>query len=97
MSILDTPKTTVQTKQPTGSGPTQTQQPVFGTKNYVLMAAGVALMILGYVLMVGGSSDANPEVFNAAEKYSTVRITVAPILILAGLALQIPAILLRAK
>lgn len=61
------------------------------------MAVGVALIIVGYVLMVGGSSDANPEVFNADEKYSFVRITLSPLLILAGLAIQIPAIMLRSK
>ena len=48
------------------------------------MLGGVAVMILGYILMAGGKSD-DPNVFNANEVYSPMRITVAPILILAGL------------
>lgn len=95
MSILTTKKTEVE-KTPSGSD-NSANQPLFGRNNYLLMAAGVAIMVLGYVLMVGGSSDANPEVFNKAEKYSTVRITVAPILILVGMLVQIPAIMMRRK
>lgn len=66
----------------------------FTKKNYLMMAAGVALLGLGYVLMVGGGST-DPNVFNAEEKYSFVRITLSPILILLGLVIQIPAIMMR--
>lgn len=68
----------------------------FTKKNYFIMAAGVALILLGYVLMMGGEST-DPNVFNAEEKYSFVRITLSPILIVLGLGLQIPAIMLRFK
>lgn len=95
MSITQSKKAVLETK-PTAT-PTAPNAPMLGKLNYILMAVGAALMVLGYVLMVGGSSDANPEVFNAEEKYSFVRITLSPLLILAGLAIQIPAILLRAK
>lgn len=95
MSILETKKTVIETRNP--GNPTTARTPLFGTQNYVLMGVGVVLMILGYVLMIGGGSDANPEVFNAEEKYSTMRITIAPLLILAGLVIQIPAILIRSK
>ncbi len=95
MSILQTKKNVVVETKTTGTA--ADRKPMFAPINYILMAAGMALMVLGYVLMVGGSSDANPAEFNAAEKYSFVRITLSPILILAGLALQIPAILWRAK
>lgn len=81
----------------TNSYTTNENKAAFGAKNFMLMAVGVALIVVGYVLMVGGSSDANPEVFNAEEKYSFVRITLSPLLILAGLAIQIPAIMLRSK
>jgi len=97
MSISQSQKNVVETNPSTAANPLKSNQPMFGAKNYALMAIGVALIVLGYVLMVGGSSDANPEVFNAEEKYSFVRITLSPILILIGLFLQIPAILLRAK
>ncbi len=95
MSTQQTQKNVIQPNP--AASQTAARQPLFGPKNYILMAVGAVLMILGYVLMVGGSSDANPEVFNKAEKYSTMRITIAPLLILAGMVIQIPAILLRNK
>jgi hypothetical protein len=41
--------------------------------------------------MAGGKSD-DPNVFNANEVYSTRRITIAPIVILIGLAIEVYAI-----
>ncbi len=55
------------------------------------MFAGIALIIIGYALMAGGGSD-NPEVFNP-EIFSARRIVVAPIIILAGLLIEIYAIM----
>lgn len=57
------------------------------------MLAGIALIIIGYILMAGGGSE-NPEVFNP-EIFSTRRIVIAPILILAGLLLEVFAIMLK--
>lgn len=62
-------------------------------KNYVLLAAGLAVIILGFVLMSGGGSD-SPEEFNYA-MFSWRRITLAPILVIAGFAFEIYAILKR--
>jgi len=42
-------------------------------------------------LMAGGKSE-DPNVFNPKEVYSTVRITIAPLLIMAGLVIEIFAI-----
>jgi hypothetical protein len=53
-------------------------------------------MILGYVLMAGGKSE-DPNVFNPGEVYSPMRITVAPILILAGLVVLIYSIFRHPK
>lgn len=64
---------------------------MFERSNLLWMLAGAALMILGYVLMTGGASE-DPNVFNEDEVYSTRRITVAPILILAGLVVEIFAL-----
>ncbi len=97
MSTSQSQKNVVETNPSNAANQISTNAPAFGAKNFLLMAIGVALIVIGYVLMVGGSSDANPEVFNADEKYSTLRITISPLLILAGLAIQIPAILLRNK
>jgi hypothetical protein len=64
---------------------------IFDKTNYMWMLGGAAVMILGFLLMAGGRSD-DPNVFNPKEVYSTMRITVAPILILAGLVIEIYAI-----
>ncbi len=69
---------------------------IFTKDNYIWMAAGVILIAIGMVLMAGGKSD-NPAVFNEKEVYSTTRITIAPILILAGLVLEIFAIFRKKK
>ena len=54
---------------------------------------GVALIILGFVLMAGGTK-ATPEVFSE-DIFSWRRITLAPILVVAGFAFEIYAILKR--
>jgi hypothetical protein len=55
------------------------------------MMIGAGVMILGFLLMAGGRSD-DPNVFNVNEVYGTRRITIAPIIILAGLVIEIVAI-----
>ena len=64
--------------------------------NYVLMLIGLAVIILGYILMSGGGSD-DPNIFNGEELYSFRRITLAPILIVAGFIFEIYAIMKRPK
>lgn len=64
---------------------------LFNKKNYVLMIAGVVLMALGYVLMSGGAMP-SPEVWDDNIIYSSRRTLIAPILILAGIAVEIYAI-----
>jgi hypothetical protein len=67
----------------------------FGKINYILMIAGIVLIFLGYILMSGGGSD-DPKVFNPAI-FDTQRITIAPIVVLLGYALEVVAILKKAK
>jgi len=69
---------------------------IFSKDNYIWMLAGVALIALGMFLMAGGKSE-NPGVFDAKEVYSKTRITVAPLLILAGLVIEIFAIFKKPK
>ncbi len=69
----------------------QKQTFVFGKKNYVLMGLGILLIAIGYILMSGGGSD-NPEVFNP-EIFNARRLTWAPLVLLAGLALEVYAIM----
>lgn len=64
-------------------------------RNYILLAAGFVIIILGFVLMAGGGSE-SPETFNY-EMFSWRRITLAPILVVGGFVLEIFAILKRFK
>lgn len=69
---------------------------LFERENFLWMIGGAAVMILGFILMAGGRSE-DPNVFNPAEVYSTTRITIAPILIIAGLVIEIIAIFRHPK
>ncbi|MDR2937047.1 MAG: DUF3098 domain-containing protein [Rikenellaceae bacterium] len=73
--------------------PEETRKMPLTTCNYKLLLIGFAVIVLGFVLMVGGGSD-NPEEFNTA-MFSFRRITLAPILVLAGFAFEIYAIMKR--
>jgi hypothetical protein len=55
------------------------------------MLIGAALILVGMLLMSGGKS-ADPNVFNVNEVYSFRRITLAPIVIIAGFIVEIYAI-----
>ncbi|MBK7376155.1 MAG: DUF3098 domain-containing protein [Ferruginibacter sp.] len=75
-----------------GSNP----NPLFGKENYMWMLIGLAVLALGFFLMAGGKSS-DPKVFNTDEVYSTTRITIAPILIIAGFVIEIFAIMKKSK
>ncbi|MFJ1262101.1 DUF3098 domain-containing protein [Capnocytophaga canis] len=66
---------------------------IFGRKNYIVMAIGLAIITLGFILMSGGGSS-NPNVFDASI-FDSQRIHVAPTLVLIGFAVEIYAILLN--
>ena len=65
---------------------------IFQKKNYTVMFIGLALIVLGFILMSGGGSD-DPEVFNP-EIFSFRRIRLAPTMVLIGFAIEVYAILL---
>lgn len=69
---------------------------IFSKENYMWMGIGAVVITIGMFLMSGGGSK-DPNVFNKDEVYSTTRITIAPILILAGLVIEIYAIFKRPK
>jgi hypothetical protein len=54
------------------------------------------VLALGFFLMSGGRSS-DPKVFNDDEVYSTTRITIAPLLIIAGFVIEIFAIMKKSK
>lgn len=62
----------------------------------MLMIAGLILLGLGFFLMAGGKSS-DPNVFDAKEVYSPMRITVAPILIILGFVVEVFAIMRKPK
>lgn len=64
---------------------------LFEKDNLKWMLIGGVVMAIGFLLMAGGRSE-DPNVFNPNEVYGFRRITIAPIIILAGLAIEIYAI-----
>ncbi len=68
----------------------------FSKENYLWMAVGIVVIAIGMFLMSGGASN-DPNVFDKEEVYAGKRITVAPILILVGLVIEIYAIFRKPK
>ncbi len=64
-------------------------------KNYLFMLIGLGVIIVGFLLMAGGGSD-DPAVFNQ-KMFSFRRITLAPIVVIAGFAFEVFAIMWRPK
>ena len=62
----------------------------FGRINYILLITSVFVLIIGYMLMAGGKPT-DPNVFNE-EVFSTRRITIAPLVVLAGYVIGVFAI-----
>jgi len=69
---------------------------LFEKDNLQWMLIGVVVMALGFILMAGGKSP-DPNVFDKTKVYSATRITIAPIIILAGLVIEIVAIFRQPK
>lgn len=67
---------------------------IFGKENYKWMAIGAGLVLIGMILMIGGAMPA-PDVWEDARIYSFRRTVIAPIVILAGLGIEIYAIFKR--
>lgn len=64
--------------------------------NLWLMLAGVAIVIIGFLLMAGGGS-ADVNHFDASEVFSFRRITLAPVVVIFGFAFVIYAIMRRPR
>jgi hypothetical protein len=69
---------------------------LFGKENFTWMLAGLVVMAIGFFLMAGGKNE-NPNVFDDTVTYSFTRITLAPILIVGGLVIEIFAIMRKPK
>lgn len=70
--------------------------PLFKKENYILMIVGAVIIAVGMMVMSGGKSP-SPDVFDYKQVYSTTRITVAPILIVLGLVVEVYAIFKKSK
>ncbi len=71
------------------------KQMPFGRDNYLWVIIGLAFLLVGFLLMIGGGSD-DPDVFNEAI-FNFRRLTLAPILVLTGFGIQIYAIMKKPK
>jgi uncharacterized membrane protein len=67
----------------------------FGKENFILIAAAIVFIIIGFALMSGGGVDDgvsfNPDIF------STRRIVIAPIVTVFGFALVVVGIMKKPK
>lgn len=63
------------------------------TKNYYMMLAGVIVIVIGFILMSGGGDHTATEFDESI--FSFRRITLAPIVVIAGFVLEIFAIMKR--
>jgi len=73
------------------AGANSSNEMTFGPETFKWMGIGVGLMALGYIMMLGGHND-DPNVWDPNVIYHWRITVVAPILILAGLGVQIYAI-----
>ncbi|MDX2362548.1 MAG: DUF3098 domain-containing protein [Crocinitomicaceae bacterium] len=68
----------------------------FNVKNYRLLLIGLAINILGFILMIGGGAE-DPNEFDASELFSHTRITIAPMLIVGGYVVILLSIMKKPK
>lgn len=66
----------------------------FDRKNFMLIAAGMVIIIIGFALMLGSSSN---ETTFAADVFSVRRIRVAPVVSLIGFVLIIYGVLRKPR
>lgn len=83
------------TDQTEFSGENQTREFAFGKTNYILLLVSVALLLIGFILMAGGGSK-DPNVFSY-DLFSFQRLTLSPVLILAGFVVALFAIMKKPR
>ena len=66
----------------------------FDKMNYILLAVGMAVVVLGFILLSGGSSD---ETAYNTDIFSVRRIKVAPVVCLLGFVSMIYAVIRKPK
>ena len=68
----------------------------FDVQNYKWLYIGLAINILGYLLMIGGGAE-DPSQFDGDALFSSTRITLSPVLIVVGYIIIFYAIMKRPK
>tara|TARA_B100000508_G_scaffold141097_1_gene147115 strand:+ start:226414 stop:226674 length:261 start_codon:yes stop_codon:yes gene_type:complete len=68
------------------------QKFIFNRSNYMYLIVGVVLNVIGFLMMIGGGAE-SPNDFNGEELFSSMRITISPIVILLGYAVIIYSIM----
>lgn len=63
---------------------------LFEKNNYLILIIGIAVIVIGFILMSGGGSD-DPKVFNEAV-FNFRRIRLAPTIVLVGFGITIYSI-----
>jgi fumarate reductase subunit D len=66
-----------------------------GRENYKLLAIGFVIIIIGFLLMLGGKAE-SPDKFTN-DIFSFRRITLAPLVVLAGFVFEIWAIMKKPR
>ena len=60
--------------------------------NIIWILVGLLIMVLGYILMIGGGTK-DPNIFTGEAMFSFRRIVLAPVLIFAGFVFEVWAIM----
>lgn len=68
---------------------------IFGRQNFILMGIGLALVLIGLLVMSGGAMP-DPNTWDPGRIYSFRRITLAPMLMMAGFVVVIYGIFKKA-
>lgn len=96
MANIATPKSKVQKPEPARkTEEINLREFALGRENYLFMLIGLVLIFVGFILMIGGGST-KPDEFNM-EMFSFGRLTLSPILILAGFGVELYAIMRKPK
>lgn len=82
----------VKPQQPTSNNETQF---ALTRDNYKWVLIGLAFIVIGFILMVGGGSN-DPDVYSD-KIFSFQRWTLAPLMVLAGYVIEIYAIMKKPK
>jgi hypothetical protein len=67
----------------------------FGRENFIWMLSGIAIIFLGFILMAGGGHD-DPAIWDESI-FSFRRITLAPVLVITGMVIEVYAIMKKVK